>query len=551
MADYQEGHILTNKESGDRVQLQDGQWVSIGPTTSTDLKRSTFPSLIRGGVNLVTSPIEMGSQAAKAVSKIGMPEDAPPREAPLWTDPAAAIREAVEKGVGGENGMYVPKTTPGKYYGAVLEAAPGMALGGGGGAANIGRNAVKTITGALGGEAAGQTAENMGGSQWWRVPGTLAGTLLPSILRRGATPNPILDPVRRQQVQDTRDAGINVAATQAKGGGWLAPIENYWRNRLPDSAGWSDRAQQRGISDVLMRSTGAASGIAPLSANVRHQAATLGSEREALAAGMPKIPFDTQFQGDVSAATNRARASLRLPAASRVPGISDTTDALFRDPATGKIRMGMTGPEYLEQRTNLRTAGTGAGVTPAARQAHFDMRNALDAAAERTQPGFNRIHEQMANTRALEQVMGRDNPQAQAGIANAGAFSQAHSNPAATTPTLARSLNAATEVPHGLPGTGYFPGGVSALVAAYLAHKYGFTGGVPESLIAGTVTGGPMGHLAVHNPVAARLGLSAPVQGYLGNQRFLPSNDPGGNIARTVKILAGSSPLRDEVEGYQ
>src|SRR5690349_20701896 len=80
MADYQDGHILTNKKTGDRVQLQDGQCVSIGPSVATDVGRSAIPSLIRGAVNLSTAPAAVTDLAKRGIAattdKLGFEEAA-------------------------------------------------------------------------------------------------------------------------------------------------------------------------------------------------------------------------------------------------------------------------------------------------------------------------------------------------------------------------------------------------------------------------------------------------------------------------------------------
>ena len=574
MADYQEGHVLTNKKTGDRVQLQDGQWVSIGPTVGTDIKRSTVPEFVRGAVNLANAPRAATDLVKRGIAygteKLGF-EDTANRmradidkpgikipgtdievrpDAPLgmWANPQT-VMNAVEHGIGGPEGMYTPKTTPGKYYGAVMQAAPGLAVGGGGTVPQLARQAVKTATGALTGEAAGQATEGSALSPLWRALGTFGGSAAPSIARRIATPQPTT-PARIAQAQDVESRGVRLGSAQATGNPQFAPIEANMRNSTGGAAGMSDPAQAEAVSRALMRSTGAADQLPYLPA-VRTQAARLARDRESLAANT-HIPFDRALQTDVGAAVDRARRSLGLPAGAPVPGIAETQSRLFRDPATGQIRMGMPGPEYLEARSNLRTAGM-SETSPASRQAHMDMRAALDRASERANPGFAQIHERMANARALERTMGTGSNEAVNGIAVPGTFHQQHSVPTAATPTFARNAQAMLAPPPASNMTGNAPAVLSAMAAAYLAHKYGWTGGPVESLIGGAVVGGPAGHFAVNNPATAAVATNPLAQAYLRNQAFRPSGDPLTKAEITARILAGNTPFRQGIdpEGYE
>jgi hypothetical protein len=468
----------------------------------------------------------------------------PTKPLPFMIDPTSAMA-AAEKLIGGENGMYRAKTTPGKYWSAAAEAVPGIAVGGGATAPNVARNALKTISGALGGEAAAQAAgENNEFAPLWRTLGSFAGAAAPSAARRMVTPFPTT-PQRMGQAADVESRGVRLGAGQVTGSPSLNPIETGWRNSAGGGRGLSDVEQREAVSRALMRSTGAPDGL-PYLNDVRAQAARLASQREALAA-RTHIPFDRALMTDVTTAADRARRSLALPVGAPVPGVTDTTSRLFRDPATGRIRMGTSGPEYLEMRSQLRNAGM-AETSPATRQAYMDMRAALDRASERANPGFAGIHERMANARALEHTMDRNAPLAAQGHADPGIFHQQHSVPTAATPTFARNAQAVLEPPPSSAMTGSIPAALGGLASAYLAHKYGWTGGPMESLIGGAVIGTPGAYAALHNPVTAAAATNPLTQAYLRNQAFRPSGDPTSRTEMMARILAGSTPFREGIE---
>lgn len=207
MADYQEGHILTNKSNGQQIILQGNQWVpyqgggapapqqaNVAPTGPTiqpgktpevrepqvqnptflqDVGQTALPELTRGVMGLLTMPHTLPALAGQA---IGTPIDTG------WPSYDSAI-SGVEKHMA----MPKPQTTGGKYVGTALQMLPGAGLGPGG----VGAKALQWAGGALGSEALGQAAEGTEFEPYARMLGTLTGTTaLPKFIRSRVTPNP-------------------------------------------------------------------------------------------------------------------------------------------------------------------------------------------------------------------------------------------------------------------------------------------------------------------------------------------------------------------------
>lgn len=575
MADYQEGHVLTNKKTGDRVQLQDGQWISIGPTVATDIGRSTLPSLVRGAAGLATAPRGAMDIAKRGIAwgteQAGFPDTANRMRAdvdkgsfipsPFFPVPASKVISGLEKVTGP---MYHPQTTPGKYYSAGVEALPGIGVGGFGVP-----NAVKTLTGALGSEAAGQAAE---GSDWEtmaRVLGGVAGSKAPSAARRVVTPLPA-SPEQIARSQNVESRGVHLGAGQFTGNPHWNAVEAPARRMAGTGSGFTPQEQAQDVSRALNRSTGAPNEM-PSVAGVRQQGRALGTEREALA-NRTAMPVDPTLRGDMTTTEQQFRLAAGLPRTGRA-GSGATPLDQFTQPGGPNSIVGPAGPggggaaawttgsrfgnRYLELRDQLRREAE-AATSPALRTAYYQLRDSMDRAMQRGTHGtpdegaFERIHGQMANNRALGQVMNSGSPEAAHGIANPGQFQTHHSNPSAEAPTFARDANAALNPPSwgSQFGHGLYPtlagGALGVLGAKYLGPHVG----IPDPGIYGLLMG-PAAAGAIYNPVTSKALMSGPVQGYLRNQLARPSPDalnPWANRRRAVQSVVTQAPRFEDGE---
>lgn len=588
MADYQEGEILTNPDTGDRVQLQQGKWTSIGPTVGEDIKRATIPEAVRGVVGAATLPHTATDLVKKGVAwgteKLGFEDTANRMRAdianpPGWKIPGTEMKlqpgpmgfmvspetvmSQIEKMSGGP--LYSPQTTPGKYYGAAVQSIPAMF--GGGGVANTAKNAVKTVAGALGGEAAGQATED----KWWspiaRMAGTLAGGQVPSAGRRIATPMPA-DPAHLARAQNVESEGVKLGSGQFTGYPRWNQLETPFRNSpYGESRGMSDPAQEASVSRALNRSTGGPD-VLPTSPIVETQRRALASEQNMLAHDPTvQMPIDQPLRRDLSEVDRSHRLATGAPVYGRLGPNTDVDPLVGRvagagpwaNPVIGS-NAGLaggpyssaggtrTGANWLNMRNDFSRRAASGGAAPEMQDAYGGLLRAIDAAMARSHPEFGRIAGQMENADALARTVGAPGPQAAKGIANPSTFYQAHTNQAGNpTAQFARDVEAvrtppAADVTHGkwptLAGAG----------AGILYAKYGHPLPGMDPAIFGLLAG-PAAAGVAQGIGTPRVVLNDLTQKWLRNQRFRPSGEsPGGKLSRAGRINLGNSNFRDATE---
>jgi hypothetical protein len=553
MADYQEGQILTHKGTGDRVQLQNGEWVSIGPSFGTEVKKSTIPSLIRGAVGTSTAPRGVLDLAKRGIAygteKLGFPETAERMRADIdkgsyigpgfFSTPPGKVMDAIEKVTGP---LYHAQTTPGKFYSAAVEGVPGMGMGG----ATI-PNAIKTLTSSLGSEALGQMAQGSDFETPARLVGSALGNKAPSAARRVITPIPG-DPAHMAQARNVEAGGVRLGAGQFTGNPSWNAIEAPMRTMVSNESRYTPQAQSEDVSRALMRRTGANLNQLPTVPNVRARARELGQEREQLA-NRTTMPVDPQLHTDLTNASNQYRLDMGLARTGRSSGVPPPPLDQYINPNGPNSIVGPAGPggggaapfttsgrfgnRYLELRDQLRQAAE-TERSPALRQAYYRLRDAMDSAMNRGTVGtpdegaFPRIHGQMADTRALQTAASATNPDAARGVVDPAAFANAHSNPTSPSATFARDTNAVLHPPSGADrakaGAWSTIGGAAIGAGVpYLAHHAGFTG-VPDPGIYGLLLGPALAG-APYIPPVAKAVMSPPVQSYLRNQLIPPSRD--------------------------
>jgi hypothetical protein len=561
--DYKEGHILTNKTTGDRLQKQDGKWVSIGPTVATDIKKDILPMVARTAAGIAGAPraaMDLGNKAiAYGAEKLGFPKYADKLREDTdrgygWNSISAipgmqvspeVLTKAVEKFTGP---LYHPQTDTGKYFDAGTSGVLGGLATGPASVPNI----VKSLTGALGSEYLGQKFQGTNAELPARLAGGMLGSRAPSVARRMNTPLPA-EPNHLARAQNyERTTGTQLPAGQYTGNPvWNsieAPIRNWWGS----GRGFTPQQQQEAVSRALMRSTGGPNEL-PTVNTVRTQARNLGDTVLDQTTNMPHIPLgvnaNPELANDFRDAAQRARASLRLPANAPVPVVDPMIETMRRDPATNLFRNRLTGPEYAEHRHNLgETARSTTPMSPAIRQAHFDVRDALDAAAERVSPGLNGLRERQANAHALEGALAHPTADTTRGVVSPAAFAQAHNMPNTATPTFARDAVSVLENPSWQRqlGAGVLPGLVGGVVGAG-AHALG---GITDPGIFGLLAAPLAAQGLTYMPTGRAL-LSRPVQWHLRNQRTPPSQDALNwrvNDPRRAAVSALTQLPRSELE---
>lgn len=578
MADYQEGHILTNNDTGDRVQLQDGKWVSIGPTVAYDVVHTTGPALARGTTGLLGSPGTFGELGAKgidwATQKVG---------GALGVDPSKLERPDRDKTLSGftlptggdlqnklesyTGPMYQPQTTAGKFYNAAVEAVPGLPLGMGGGAVNTLKNVAKTATAALGGEAAGQATE---GTKWEapaRMAGALAGGQVPSTGRRIYTPLPAA-PAHLARAQNVESQGVRLGAGQYTGNPFFNAVETPMRNsKYGHSRGLSDPSQEEQISRALNRSTGGPD-VLPTSPIVNAQRQNLASEQNLLAHDPTvQMPIDMPLRRDLSEVDRSHRLATGAPVFGRLgpnteidPLVSRVVGGGPYGPVTG-TGAGLAGGPYssaagtrmganwLNMRNDFSRRASGGTGAPEMQNAYGGLLRAIDEAMARRHPEFGRIAGQMENADALAQTVGAAGSQAAKGVADASTFYQKHRNQAGNpTATFARDTEA-VRAPSSLkdPTQGHLSTILGGAAGLYTQHKYG----IPDLGIYGLLMAPSVSAVAAHVG-APRAVMNPLAQQWLRNQQLLPSGETAlSKVGRAARVNAGSIPFLESLENTE
>lgn len=269
--------------------------------------------------------------------------------------------------------FYKPQTTAGEYAQTTGEFLPAAAMG-------PGRMAPKLISGllaGLGSEAAGQYTEGTAAEPYARVGGAVAGALTPMAAGRAVTPLPS-NPARQRLVDILRDEGVtSLTAGQRTGNKSLQYAEDMLGN-APGAGQSAGNIRQRGqeqFTEAAMRRAGSGPEATP--EVLSHNSDRLGGEFRALSARNDLVP-DNQFVTDVVAAARNYR---RVPDSQQRQMVQGYIDDIVAHVNTGN----MPGPQYQEMRSRLsKQANALRDSDPTLAEALRDMRNALDNAMGRS-----------------------------------------------------------------------------------------------------------------------------------------------------------------------
>jgi hypothetical protein len=526
MADWWEAAPLASEAPSE-------QWWSAAPlaeeqpkeSTFSDVAKSTGAGLVRGVTGLVGLPGDAKAGFNWALDKLTGAEPKPAHK-PFGFDitpTSQTATRAVEENVTGK--LHEPQTTLGKYARTIGEFAP-AALAGPGGIAR--RMATQAVLPAVGSEAAGQATEGTAWEPYARIGGALAFGLLPSLASRAISPLPI-PPERRAMVDALRAEGVRPTAGQATGRRGLQYFEseaggNATARILDQQADDFTRAALRRVGENAPRAT----------PEVVDRAFTrIGQQFDDLAA-RNNLQMDPQLGQDLGTALREY--SELVQASQQAPAVRNlVADVVTRAQQGGGAIPGAT---YQTYRSRLDRLARGARADPQLSEALFGIRNALDQGMERSMQAagnaadvaaWQEARNQYRNMIVLEQTvtgagegaaMGAVSP-ARLRQATVGQNRRSYARGRGDFAELARSGEA---ILRPLPQSGTAPRAAARAIPAALV---GSLAGPPGAAAAAAA--------AVAGPaVAGRIGMSRPVQGYLGNQ--LAAH--GGNMTEAARRQA-------------
>src|SRR5262245_39692528 len=248
---------------------------------------------------------------------------------------------------------------------------------------------------------AGQTVEELGGGPLAQTAAEMASPFGVAAARRAVTPFTI-GPGRQQAIQTLQAEGVQPTAGQQVGNRTL----QYAESVLGDSPGAGARAsrateaQSRAFTQAALRRMGVQG--EPTVANVNRTVSDMENEFRRLS--QQGVTYDNQLMNDLTAA--QARYQRKLPSQQREivqNYVNDITDAAPNIP----------GNTYQVTRSDLsRQAHAARNTDPAFSDALRGIRNALDAAAERSLPQDLRgqwanLRQRWGNFRTLENALSR------------------------------------------------------------------------------------------------------------------------------------------------
>lgn len=462
----------------------------------------------------------------------------------------AAGSQAIQKGIEGYTGeFYKPQTTGEKYAQTIGEFAPAAIAGPGGVARRLITQAM--IPGAVS-EAAGQASEG----KWWepyaRMGGAVLGSFAPGAVARAVTPIPST-PARQRLVDVLNEEGVtSTTAGQRTGSEALKYAESTLGN-APGAGGAANRIVREGegqLTEAALRRAGTAGEATPetLAANQQR----LGDTFRDLSA-RNTLQMDPQFGRDVGQAIRHYE---RVPPSQQKAIVENYVNDIIDHAARGGT---MPGPDYQAMRSMLSTQSKGVRQTD-----HYlsnalrDLRDALDNAmgrsispadrelwnATRREYGAQKVIEKSMSGASEAAGEGRIPPQAlRATVAaeNRGAHARGEGD-------FSELARAASTVMKPLPQSGTGPRAAMHAIASLMGGAAGSAGGLGVGSGAGAVAG------AIAGPaIAGRALMSAPVQGYLGNQLLTPIlphvQASRGNAAIAALMAAQQQPQQFTLGG--
>jgi hypothetical protein len=230
MADWKEGDVVTNPDTGQELTLTGGQWVPTGaqaPTSAlSDAAKATLPALERTGMAVATLPNTAGKLAAQGINAAG------DYAFPDWkSSPPGKVMSAAENYFGNKDytaaqkkvedaagPLYTAQTPGGKIWEGAVGAAPMGAIGEGAMIPNM----VRALASGGASEAAGQATQGTS----WELPARLAA----GVATYGATG--ALQPARitantprAAAAQTLENAGVPVSGADITGSRLMSTLE--------------------------------------------------------------------------------------------------------------------------------------------------------------------------------------------------------------------------------------------------------------------------------------------------------------------------------------
>jgi hypothetical protein len=357
------------------------------PSAAEDAYNSFDSGVAKGSSYLLGSLGDLSNLGARGIGaatnfverKLGMPETPMPdlSKGALASIPTSEsmLREIKNRNYGGEE-LYKPQRPAGKFTHSIGEMAPAAALGPGG---VIGRT-LTAIGSGIGGEGARQATEGTAYEPYAQILGTFAGGMAPNALGRAITPLPA-SPARQRLVDVLHDEGVtSLTAGQRTGSPSLRYAESVLGDG-PGAGGGATRIQSEGqqqFTEAAMRRAGRGLEDATpetLAANNQR----LGNQFEQLSARNTLTP-DNQFITDLTTAVRDYR---NVPNSQQRAIVQGYVDDIVQHVNQGS----MPGVQYQEMRSRLsRQSNSLRNTDPTLSDALRDMRNALDNAMERSIP---------------------------------------------------------------------------------------------------------------------------------------------------------------------
>lgn len=507
-------------------------------STAADVAKSGGIGLAQGGLGLATLPGNMEMLGRMGIDKgaelLGFqnPNTVSGQKLPHYGD--------AKKFVEGYTGkFYEPQTTAGKYARTIGEFAP-LALNPGVGAAS---RAASVLGGGVASEAAGQATEGTAAEPWARAIAGMAGSMLPRAAVRSVSPNPIPPERARQLAVLEREGVTDLTAGQITGKKPLQWAESVTQDTPfagTRAADMQTRAAEQFTRAALRRAGIQADRATP---DVMDAGYTrLGQQFEALAQNTtipPSRRLTRDLQRSVQEYNDVVAPTLRAPI---VNGIAGDLANVFN---TGQP---ISGQAYSTLRSALdKRARAVRNTDPPLSQALFNVRNALDEAAERAMPRqlmgqFRQTRREYANLMTLEKAASGAGSDAAQGL-----ISPAQLRNAAKTSDRRRYVRgrgdldelarAGAAIMTPLPQSGTAPRAYAQGMMQILSGAGGYGVGGPAGAAAAIATPGMMG----------RTLMSRPVQGYLGNQAATPIyNALQAPALRSHSTVAGPIMFPDE-----
>lgn len=449
---------------------------------------------------------------------------------------SAQVQSGLESVTGPMN-FQQPQTGAGEVAQTVGQFLPAAMLGPGGVAAKTARFALAP---ALASEAAGYETQNMPAVQPYAKTGAalLASAINPSRL---VTPNPI-SAERATSVAALEKEGIPLTAGDRTGNATLRATES-------ELATGVDSAQRQAFTQAAFDRVGEPVGDRPITGQngvVDSMMKRIGGQFDTLA-NRNTARADPQFYGDLQATAAKYLGTPGLYA-------DETTNAVRG--AVGRVNdtfqangWQMPGPQYQALRSNLRAAAQGA-TDPQKSEAIHSVVNALDDAMERS-IAANNPTDLGAWGQARKDYRNALVLQRWAGSANMTPATLAQSAKAIYGKNqYVRGMDDFSDLAEsGRTVLGQFPdsgtprrqivekvisGGSKALGAA-IGGGLGYASGLPEGGIGGIILG-EVGGPFVGRPIARKVLMSGPAQGYLANQLMKGVSMPPAGLQR--KLLA-------------